>query len=73
MAVLNRDEAKRRRAGAHAKHVHTCPLCEAKCRGNGAWSSHRRMHLRRAGLPADGLGDQLRIAFRELYRSKKKR
>lgn len=53
MATLSNGEARRHRAGKHARRIRTCSICGKDCRGNGGWSSHKAMHLRRAGLPAN--------------------
>jgi len=39
---------RQRRASArkHAARSHTCPLCKKVIKGNGGWSSHKRMHVR---------------------------
>lgn len=45
--------ARRRSAQRHADRVHTCPVCDARIRGNGGWSSHKRAHVRAGdGHPA---------------------
>jgi hypothetical protein len=51
MATLTRDEARRERARKHARRSWACPLCGRACLGNGGKSSHKRMHLRKAGYP----------------------
>lgn len=40
--------SRRRRSAArkHASQAHTCPLCQKVIKGNGGWSSHKRMHVR---------------------------
>ena len=51
MATLSKREATRERASKHARRSHLCPLCGAKSRGNGGWSSHKRAHRRRGEGP----------------------
>lgn len=52
MSTLSSGEARRQHAKKHARQTRTCSICGKVCRGNGGWSSHKAMHLRRAGLPA---------------------
>jgi hypothetical protein len=52
MADLHQAAVKKARAKKHTQHVWVCPLCGTSCRGNGACSSHKRKHLREAGLAA---------------------
>lgn len=44
---------RRERASRHAIRQWTCPICQKVVLGNGGKSSHKRKHVRDAGLKDD--------------------
>lgn len=60
-------DARRRSASRHVRQLHYCVLCDKLFRGNGARSSHERMHERRNelvqwGKPGDKERDHYKLA-----------
>lgn len=53
-------------AKVHARRKHTCELCGQVVRGNGGRASHRRKHIREAGIdPNDHIYGSFRKAWHE--------
>jgi len=44
---VSKGEQRKRSAQKHAKKIHHCSVCGLHVRGNGGWSSHKRMHARK--------------------------
>lgn len=69
MSKAYTNDGKRRSSQTHARRTHECPVCQEKLRGNGAWSSHKRMHVRVGTAPESWIRRYPADARRKLKRS----